>query len=257
MNKIKYIIAEDRQEHIEALQKAIQKTPYNADLYMCDILECVAVCIDGLETWAALQQHPEVQILFLDYLMPEMTGKSILELLKQCSNPPIVVLVTAYADTAMDLMTFYKNIAAPILKPVTPQRFKAAMGKVFELIPPQKPTIRVYYTLDGKRAERLLPVNEIVCIESLKRKIIFSYVNQTFKNYEKLESNSDYHTLTQLIDELSLSDFYRINHSYIINRQYIKGVSATDVEMKNGTLIGIPNQGIYHREAFLKWYQQK
>jgi DNA-binding LytR/AlgR family response regulator len=255
VKKIKYIIAEDEDRHIEVLQKAIKTVVYKNDLYFSDILECVAICTDGLEAWSVLQQHDDVQILFLDYLMPEMTGKSILELLKNRPNSPIVVLVTTYSDIAMDLMTFYRNIEAPILKPVTPQRFKAAMEKVLARLEPQKPLLRVYYTLERRRAERLLPINDIVCVESLNKKIIFSFVNQSFKNYEKLESNSDYHTLTQLIDELPLSDFYRINNSFIINRQHIKGVSATDVEMKNGMLIGIPNQGIYHREAFLKWYK--
>jgi DNA-binding LytR/AlgR family response regulator len=256
MNKIKYIIAEDEDRHIENLQQVIKKTFYKGDIRMDDLLECVAVCTEGVAAKNALEQHQDVQILFLDYLIPEITGKGLLEILKAAPKPPVVVLISQYAKETVELTTFYEQVAVPILKPVTVANFTAAMNKVLPIIMPE-PTIQVYYTLDGKRAERLLPVNEIVCIESLKRKIIFSFVNQSFKNYEKLESNSDYHTLTQLIDELSLSDFYRINHSYIINRQHIKGVSATDVEMKNGTLIGIPNQGIYHREAFLKWYQQK
>jgi ribonucleotide reductase beta subunit family protein with ferritin-like domain len=60
VKKIKYIIAEDEDRHIEVLQKAIKTVVYKNDLYFSDILECVAICTDGLEAWSVLQQHGDV-----------------------------------------------------------------------------------------------------------------------------------------------------------------------------------------------------
>jgi DNA-binding LytR/AlgR family response regulator len=256
MKKINYIIAEDRQEHIEALQKAIQKTRYNADLYLSDILECVAICTNGLQTWMALQTNPTVELLFLDYDMPEMTGKSLLEVLKDRANPPFVIIVSNYFEEALDLVTFYTNVVAPIAKPVTPQRLTGAMNKVIPLIWGKKKTfIEIFHTVDRRRASHRFDTDDIVYIEAQNRNVTILFANQAFKRYEKLVSNADYHSLTQLIMELPVNDFYRVNHSYIMNRNYIKSILANDIQMQDDKLIATPPQGTYNREAFLKWYK--
>lgn len=64
-------------------------------------------------------------LLFLDVEMPELTG---LDVLRQLPEPrPKIVFVTAYERYAVD--AFAENACDYLVKPFTPERFAAAVGR--------------------------------------------------------------------------------------------------------------------------------
>ena len=61
-------------------------------------LKIICTCNNALEASSKLKDNP-VDLMFLDVNMPRLSG---LELLKNLTNPPLVILTTAYSDYAME-----------------------------------------------------------------------------------------------------------------------------------------------------------
>jgi DNA-binding LytR/AlgR family response regulator len=69
----------------------------------------------------------DIELLFLDIQMPDITG---LQFLKQLVDPPIVIFTTAYSEYAVE--GFNLDAVDYLLKPFDFQRFEKAVGKALE-----------------------------------------------------------------------------------------------------------------------------
>ena len=114
---IKCIIVDD-----EALDRQV----IQSHLQMKHGFQVVAVCSNALEAATALKNF-EVDLIFLDIQLPGITG---LNFLRTLSNPPLVILTTAYAEYALESYEF--SVIDYLLKPVSFERFSKAINKVVD-----------------------------------------------------------------------------------------------------------------------------
>ena len=114
---IKCIIVEDETLAQHVLQSHLQKV---------ERLELVATCNNALEAKEVLNKQ-EVDLMFLDIQLPGMTG---LNFLRSLTNPPLVVLTTAYAEYAVE--SYEYNIIDYLLKPVSFERFCKTIDKIVD-----------------------------------------------------------------------------------------------------------------------------
>ncbi|MCC5865307.1 MAG: response regulator transcription factor [Wenzhouxiangella sp.] len=110
------VIAEDERDQREALVRLLETHWPEAEL--------VAVCADGREALAALQNH-KPNVLMTDIRMPGVTG---LELASEASGKAEVVLITAYQDHAVE--AFETGALDYLLKPVTAERFNQTVNRL-------------------------------------------------------------------------------------------------------------------------------
>src|ERR1700760_817410 len=87
-------------------------------------MELVGVFRTGPEAMEALRTL-EVDVIFLDIRLPGMSG---LHFLRGLSDPPLVVLTTAYAEYALESYEF--NVIDYLLKPISFERFSKAVHKI-------------------------------------------------------------------------------------------------------------------------------
>src|SRR5215210_5217242 len=87
-------------------------------------LEIVGQCKNAIEALDVLHQKT-VDVLFLDIKMPKILGT---EFLRNLSNPPKVIFVTAYRDYAVD--GYELDAVDYLVKPVSFERFLKAITKV-------------------------------------------------------------------------------------------------------------------------------
>lgn len=91
-----------------------------------DVLKLVAQCSNAIEAGNILREQ-QIDLLFLDVEMPEMSG---IDLIKSLTNPPQIVLVTSKKGYAAE--AFEYSVADYLVKPVEYSRFLKAVNKVKE-----------------------------------------------------------------------------------------------------------------------------
>src|ERR1051326_1079814 len=102
-----------------------------------DFLELKGECHNSIEAFNTLKKE-DVELVFLDVEMPGMNG---IELLKNLEKRPIVILITAKKDYAVE--AFELNVADYIVKPVTLPRFMAAVSRAKELFDSNEQKVEV------------------------------------------------------------------------------------------------------------------
>ena len=106
-------------------------------------LEIVAQCKNAIEALDVLRQKT-VDVIFLDIKMPKLLGT---DFLKNLSNPPKVIFVTAYRDYAVD--GYELDAVDYLVKPVSFERFFKAITKLNRVIDKEAVTTTVEYKIDG------------------------------------------------------------------------------------------------------------
>jgi len=180
----------------------------------------------------------EVDLLFLDIQMPDITG---IEFLKTMDKAPHVVLSTAYEEYALE--GYELNVVDYLLKPFSFERFLKAVNKVQEIEEKsrkakqsepgdvmQKPQLKEDHLII--RADRkLYKINyeDLVYIEGQKAYVTF---HTKKKNITALASLKD------LEEQLPSSHFMRIHKSYIVSIHEIESLEGNMVEI-GGTRLSV------------------
>jgi DNA-binding LytR/AlgR family response regulator len=200
-------------------------------------LELHGKCNNALEAFAVLSRQ-EVDLIFLDIQMPEISGLDFIKLLKK---PPKIILTTAYTEYALD--GYELNVVDYLLKPVSFERFLKAVDKVQALLQSAAPDKTaaapaeqyIFVKSDGK----LIRINttEIRYVEGLKNYLLIH------TQHKKIIVHG---TMGNMEEELKvLGNFVRIHKSYIVNKNCIAEISGNVVKVDQAEL---PIGGVYKND---------
>lgn len=114
MSTIKTIIIDDEQLAIDIIKNYLQSH---------EDIEIIAECQNGFDGLKAIHEL-KPDLIFLDIMMPKLTGFEMLELL---DHHPIVIFSTAYDQYA--LKAFEQNAIDYLLKPYAQDRLDSALDK--------------------------------------------------------------------------------------------------------------------------------
>ncbi len=153
-------------------------------------------------------QSKEVDLIFLDIEMPEMTG---LELTRNLSGKQVLIVFTT-SKKEYALEAFELNIADYLMKPVTPARFLQAVSKARAIFESKKE--KVQYTKEeflfvrDSTITRRLKLDDILYAEAMG-----DYV----KIYTKQKMYAIHGTMKAAEERLPNENFIRIHRSYIVS----------------------------------------
>lgn len=229
---IKCMIVDDEQLARTLLEEYIKKLPQ---------LELAAVCKNPLEAMEVLQQE-EVDLMFLDIQMPELTG---VEFLKSMRVKPVVVFTTAYSEYALE--GYQLDVIDYLVKPFPFERFVKAVDKASEFIRLKKldeaerpaQVMDDYIVVHADHKIYKIKLIDIKYIEGLKEYV--SYFTEG-KRIIALES------LKKLEEILPPDRFMRVHRSYIVPIDRIKIMEGNQLEI-GGKMIPV---GRSYREEVLK-----
>ena len=213
---INCIAIDDEPLALNLLADNISKIPY---------LNLVATCDDAFAAAKSIEEH-QVDLLFIDIQMPGLTG---LQFIESMNKKPMVIIVTAYKQFALD--GYHLDVVDYLIKPVPLERFMKACNKAKELF-----ELRNNKTDQGNVPHNYMFVNvgysllkimfdDVVFIEGLK-----DYVQIHLKSTPKpvlVRMN-----IKTIEDQLPPSLFVRIHKSYIVAVQSITALR------KNSLFIG-------------------
>lgn len=199
--KIKCIITDDEPVARKGLRGYIEKI---------DFLTLIGECEDAIQLNTMLKIY-EVDLIFLDIEMPEMTG---LELLSNLTNPPKVIIVSAYEQYALKGYEF--DVVDYLLKPVSFDRFLKAVNRAHDLFQIEQKENHDYIFVKSDKQLKKILFKDVLFIESMENYVVI----QTTSSKEIV-----YTTLKQLYESLPQDIFQQTHRSYIVN---IKEVTAID-----------------------------
>lgn len=193
-------------------------------------LKLVDVCSSPVVAMEVLKAN-NVDLLFLDIQMPEITGISLLKIMKK---RPLVVLTTAYSEYALE--SYELDVVDYLLKPITFQRFLQAVDKVSSrlqqpqapaeaTVPPQAQPPFIFVK-DGTKLVKV-KWEDILYIEGLKDYVTIHTRTQKIISLQRLKV---------LEDQLPSEQFIRIHNSYIVALAAIDSVQKNEVHIGQATL---------------------
>lgn len=233
-----YII-DDEQHAIDTLVRYIAKCP---DLSLAGSSTSSTYAI------AELKSFSDVDLIFLDVDMPDISGLEAVALLPSSAS---LIFTTAHTNYAYD--AFQSNAIDFLLKPVSFTKFTKAIDKALNPIhTPQSvsPVLKKkeqtsLFINPGIRGKVIqIQTNEIVYIEGLKNYVVI---------YMQEEKHITYLTLTETLSALPKDIFIRIHKSFVVNLNKIEAVEGNNVIMKVNKHLTI---GTLYKEAFMKLIDQ-
>jgi DNA-binding LytR/AlgR family response regulator len=196
---VRCIAIDDEKFVLDLLVDNIQKIPY---------LKLVRAFKNPIEASEFLQSE-KIDLIFLDIQMPMLNGSEFLKIL---NHPPMVILVTAYQQYALE--GYDLNVIDYLLKPVSFERFLKACNKAHEL-----------YILRQNDVVEKEPVDYIfVNVEYAQVKVVVSQVTfiEALKDYVKIYTVSSSRpvmtkmSMKAIEEKLPANQFVRIHKSFIV-----------------------------------------
>ncbi|PQA56875.1 LytR/AlgR family response regulator transcription factor [Siphonobacter curvatus] len=177
---------------------------------------------NAMDAYNHLQQQ-EVDLLFLDIEMPEMTG---LELTRNLVGKNLVIVFTT-SKKEYALEAFELNIADYLLKPVTPARFIQAITKAKSIVDSKRENVHYendeFLFVRDTTIIRRLRFEDILYAEAMGDYVKFYTAQKMFAIHGKLKTAEE---------RLPSTQFIRIHRSYIVS------VNKIDTLQDGGVTIG-------------------
>lgn len=179
-----------------------------------------AKCYNALEALAFLKTN-QVDFIFLDINMPQLTGMELAALLPPRTK---IVFTTAYSEYAAESYTY--NTIDYLLKPITLKRFLSSVQK-----------IEAYFaTHQPEQAQDAAQAQEFFFVKSGKtlRRIVLGDILyfEGEKDYVRLVTGGEqlliYRRLKDIEEQLN-PPFVRVHNSYIINYKQLSKIEDNHI----------------------------
>ncbi len=191
-----------------------------------DSLTLIASFNDPVSARNMLTRRRDIDLIFLDIEMPEMSGFDIIGSL---DFPPNIVVVSSAEEYALKAFDF--NVVDYLLKPITYARFCKAIDKTIRYfsrkeVPPVTGDEEIFIKNGSSLVK--LRLSEIIFIEALE-------------NYVTLSTNENkytiHFTMKAIESQLPSTLFIRVHRSYIVNKSMIKTIKESSLEIIVGTTL--------------------
>ncbi len=218
--KYKCLIIDDEAQARKLIAAYISKIPE---------LELVNSCKNALEGQAIMSEN-EIDILFLDVNMPELSGIDFLKISKKI---PPTIFITAYSEYALN--GYELDVVDYLLKPVEFPRFYKAVLKAFERIGKHKQIVSENKEINKNKYIFVKADKEIIKLNILEIQYIEG-MREYVRIYTEKRKILTLQSLSRFIEILPENLFFRVHKSFIVNIQTIDNIMGNTIYIKNNEI---------------------
>jgi DNA-binding LytR/AlgR family response regulator len=189
-------------------------------LFKTESLTLLGSFATAVEAINFLKQHENVDVIFLDIEMPEMSGIDFLDTLK---NHPQIIIISSKGKYALD--AFEYDVTDYLLKPITYARFYKAVDKALSRTQKSNLSSIGKDEIFIKKNSSLvrLKYDDILWVEALENYVIFN----TFSDKYTI-----HFTMKAVEQKLPSAKFVRVHRSYIVNTSSIDEIDDNTIMIK-------------------------
>jgi len=204
-----------------------------------DFLNLTHSFSNAVEAINYIKQGEEVNLIFLDVEMPEMTG---IEFLNSLSHPPQVIIVSSKEKYA--IQAFDYSVTDYLLKPITYARFFKAASKAYEQFNKGRSLTDTDKEIFIKKNSSLVRIkyNDILWVEALENYVVINTINDKF---------TIHFTMKSIENQLPMVKFKRVHRSFIVNVSRITSIEDNSVVIKLADSKKVIPIGKSYREKLL------
>lgn len=181
------------------------------------------------------------QIVFLDINMKGLNGVQTAAKIRKYCKETFIVFVTAYIEYTLE---GYKVEAIRYILKNNPQLVQAVNESLDTICEKMNCSVKVQ-SFSFREGERKLPLDRIAYIETEVHTLVFHVLEQDYVCYHCRD------TLGNMETQLKAYGFWRIHQSYLVNKKYIKKLSAYNAYMVNGEILPVAKQRFHYiREQY-------
>ncbi len=183
-----------------------------------DQLNLLSSYENAVDAINAFSSEEDIDLIFLDIEMPEMSGIDFLETL---TNPPQIIIISSKEKYALDAFNY--DVTDYLLKPISYSRFFKAVNKA---------NVRFKNKVENKDDEIFIKKNsalvrlkydDILWVEALENYVIFV----TFS-----EKYTIHFTMKAIEQKLPSNKFTRVHRSFIVNTKGITVIEDNSIIIK-------------------------
>jgi DNA-binding LytR/AlgR family response regulator len=183
-----------------------------------DQLHLLASYENAVDAINAFTSEEDIDLIFLDIEMPEMSGIDFMETLV---NPPQIIIISSKDKYALEAFNY--DVTDYLLKPISYSRFFKAVNKA---------NVRFKNKVDTKENEIFIKKNsalvrlkyeDILWVEALENYVIFNTFGEKY---------TIHFTMKAIEQKLPSNRFTRVHRSYIVNTSSINVIEDNSVIIK-------------------------
>jgi two-component system LytT family response regulator len=231
---ISCIIIEDEPLALKRTKEYVEKIPYLDLRHSFD---------NGFEAIGFLKEH-NIDLIFLDIKMDELTG---IQLLESLDKRPYVIITTAYSEYA--LKGYELNVTDYLLKPFTIERFIKAVEKVAGKFEQKHENNRDFFFVKTDYKIEKVFFKDVLFIEGMR-------------DYRNIQTESrkilTLQTFGDLEKELPDSLFSRVHKSFMVALNKIDLIERNRIKIKDKMIpIGETFKENFYKKIGFNTYGQK
>lgn len=168
---------------------------------------------------SALSNKKQYQLFILDIIMPGFTGMDIAREIRETDEIAQLIFLTSSPEFAIE--SYEVRADNYLLKPINPEKLITVLDLTLKKM---KTFSMDIFQIKEKGTLKNIPYDSICYFESKRNKLII-HLNTG-------EELTTYRTISELDETLvERSEFLRVHRSFIINMNFIREISSTEIAL--------------------------
>lgn len=237
---MRVVICDDIQKDIETIRTALDAYATAHPEYHVEIDEYNAAA----DVLHRMEKGEPYDIALMDICMPGVSGTDAAEKMLEKNPEMSVIFLTTSDEYAVE--AFAMNAIHYLLKPFTQERFDAALDRAIK-----KTRAQDLLSLDCVNGVYRVWIREIVSIESQNHYLLLGLSSgKTLKLRMKL---------SQMFEEIQkYPEFIKVGASYVVNFDFVRGISGYSIEMQGGVKIPVPRRSVEEvQRAYMEYCRKE